>query len=258
MTPPEAARMPLMAHLAELRMRLLWAVLGWLVFSCAIFAYAEDIYQFLAMPLVQASGDDGGAHRLIYTGLAEPFIVYLKLTMYGGFMAAFPWLALQVYLFLAPGLHSHEKRALIPYLCAAPMLFLMGASLAYYGVMPVAWGFFLSFEQLPGTAVVPLMLEARISEYIGIVCQFIMAFGLAFQMPIVLALLTQLGIVNPEALASKRRYAVVILLTLAAIFTPPDIVSQLLLFIPLLLLYECSIFICRRIEKNHARHKMDT
>jgi len=257
MSQAEAARMPLLAHLAELRYRLLLAVSGWLVFSIAIFFFAEDIYQFLAVPLMKASGSHG-THRLIYTGLAEPFIVYMKLTLYGGFVASFPWLALQVYLFLAPGLFPKEKYALIPYLCAAPFLFIMGGALAYYGVMPVAWGFFLSFEQLPGTAAVPLMLEARISEYIALVCQFIVAFGMAFQLPIVLALLTHLGVVSPAALASKRRYAVVILLVLAAIFTPPDIISQLLLFIPLMLLYECSIVICRRIERNHARHQMDT
>jgi sec-independent protein translocase protein TatC len=252
----EATRAPLMAHLVELRTRLIYAALGWMAFAGLGCYYAEEIYQFLAAPLL-ASGAGGTARHLIYTGLSEPFMVYMKLGLDAGFAAAFPWIALQIYLFMAPGLYAREKQILVPYLISTQLLFVAGAALAYYVAMPAAWQFFLSFEKLPGSGAAPLLLEARISEYIGLVSQFIIAFGLAFQLPVVLVLLVQTGVMGADILVSKRRYAVVILLVLAAIFTPPDVISQLLLFIPLMLLYECSIVICKRIERKNARHKTD-
>ncbi len=250
MTPPGELRAPLMAHLVELRNRLMIAVAAWVLAMVVCFYFAEEIYQFLSTPLA-SSFHDGSDRRMIYTSLTEPFQVYLKLAFYGGFVFAFPVIATQLYLFLAPGLYKAEKMVLLPYLVAAPTLFFLGATLAYVYAMPVAWEFFLSFEATSSDGTLPLMLEAKISEYISLVVQFIIAFGLAFQLPVVLTLLVRVGMVKTAWLKRTRRYAVVILLIAAAILTPPDILSQLLLFIPLYVLYEISIALCGLIEKKH-------
>lgn len=250
MTPPGELRAPLMAHLIELRNRLMIAVAAWLLAMVVCFYFAEEIYQFLSAPLADSFADSD-SRRLIYTSLTEPFLVYLKLAFYGGFVLGFPVIATQLYLFLAPGLYKAEKMVLLPYLVAAPTLFFSGASLAYLYAMPVAWEFFLSFEATSSDGTLPLMLEAKISEYISLVVQFIIAFGLAFQLPVVMTLLSRVGMVKTAWLKRTRRYAVVILLIAAAILTPPDILSQLLLFIPLYVLYEISIALCGLIEKKH-------
>lgn len=252
MTPPSDIRAPLIAHLVELRNRLVIAVTAWVVAMCVCFYYAEEIYQFLSVPLA-SSFTDGDSRRMIYTSLTEPFQVYLKLAFYGGFVFAFPVIAAQLYLFLAPGLYKTEKNVLVPYLIAAPSLFFAGATLAYTFAMPVAWEFFLSFEARSSDGALPLMLEAKISEYISLVVQFVIAFGLAFQLPVLLTLLARVGFVKTAWLKRTRRYAVVILLTVAAILTPPDVLSQLLLFIPLYVLYEISIALCAMIEKKHEK-----
>lgn len=239
-------RAPITSHLLELRKRLVIAVIGWLIAMVVCFYFAEDIYRFLSLPLADASSDNA-SRRLIYTSLTEPFQVYLKIAFYAGFMLAFPLIASQLYIFLAPGLYAHEKWVILPYLIAAPLLFFSGAALAYYFAMPLAWGFFLSFEAPAQQGALPLMLEAKISEYISLVIQFTVAFGLAFQLPILLTLLTRASLLSPERLTRNRKYAVLILLIVAAILTPPDVVSQVLLFTPLYLLYEASIVLCMRI-----------
>lgn len=251
MSSAASKKAPLMAHLLELKRRVLWAMLAWLAGIAVCFFFAPEIYRVLVLPLAEAFGNDTG-RRMIYTGLTETFMVYFKIALYAGFALAFPIIAAQLYLFLAPGLYKHEKRVFVPYLLGAPMLFAAGASLAYFFVMPLAWKFFLSFEQLPADSAVPLMLEARISEYISLVVQFMMAFGIAFQLPILMTLLVRAGMIKTATLARKRRLAVVILLVAAAILTPPDILSQLLLFLPLYLLYECSLLVCANIEKKHS------
>lgn len=242
---------PLMTHLIELRARVMRIGVVWILATCVCYLFAADIYQFFLRPLAAAFGE-GSSHRLIATSLPETFITYLKLALYGGFFMAFPYIASEVYMFLAPGLFKHERRLIAPYLVFAPLLFFMGAAMAYYFVMPKAWAFFLSFEVPKGEGQVPLMVEAKVSEYLGLVMHIVLAFGLAFQLPIILTLLIRFGIISTATLARGRRYAVVILLTIAAFITPPDILSQVLLFIPLYALYEVSILIGRVIEKRRV------
>lgn len=253
-----ALDMPIMGHLKELRKRLMISVFAFITASCIAYIYSEHIYNYLTLPLAEASDDRN--HKLIYTGLTEAFFTYVKLSCFAGFIVAFPIIATQLYFFVAPGLYRKEKGILLPYLIASPILFLIGALLVYYYVMPLAWKFFIGFETIGANAVMPMVLEARVSEYLALVISLIMGFGLAFQMPIILVLLAQVGFVQGSWLAEKRRFAVVIIFVLAAILTPPDVISQIALAIPLLLLYEISIIICKRIEKNrdqqNARHKI--
>lgn len=241
---------PLMAHLLELRTRVLRAGLAWVLATGLCYLFAADIYQFFLRPLAAVMGDDS-THRLIATSLPETFLTYLKLALYGGFFVAFPYIAAEAYLFLAPGLFKHERRLIAPYLILAPLLFFLGAALAYGWVMPKAFAFFLSFEVPRGAGgALPLVVEAKVSEYLGLVMHLVLAFGLAFQLPVLLTLLVRFGLMRTATLARGRRYAVVILLTIAAFITPPDILSQVLLFIPLYALYELSILIGRLIEKR--------
>lgn len=245
------AQTPLITHLIELRTRVMRAGLAWIVATIICYLFAADIYQFFLKPLATAFGENS-SHRLIATSLPETFLTYIKLAIYGGFFAAFPIIATEIYLFIAPGLFKHEKRVIAPYLILAPILFFIGAAMAYYYVMPKAWEFFLSFETPQGDGAVPLMVEAKVSEYLGLVMHIVLAFGLSFQLPILLTLLIRFGLMSTQTLAKGRRYAVVILLTIAAFITPPDILSQILLFIPLYALYELSILIGRAIEKKRA------
>lgn len=242
---------PLIAHLIELKRRVLIACAAWLVATGFCYFYAAEIYQFLLQPLADAFGSEEG-RKLIATNLTETFTTYIKLAIYGGFFASFPIVATQIYLFIAPGLFKHEKRAFVPFLVFAPLLFLAGAAMAYYLVMPKAWEFFLSFEIPRGESAVPLVVEAKVSEYLGLVMHIVLAFGLAFQLPILLTLMIRIGLIQVQTLARGRRYAIVILLTIAAFITPPDILSQILLFIPLYALYEITIPIGRAIEKQRA------
>ncbi len=242
---------PLITHLTELKTRLIRALLVWLVATVVCYFYAQDIYNFLIRPLAEAFGPESG-RRLIATGLTETFVTYIRIAVYGGFFIGFPVIAAQVYLFVAPGLYKHEKGILAPYLIVAPILFIIGAAFAYYLVLPKAWHFFVSFEIPPGQAVLPLVVEAKVSEYLSLVLQIVLAFGLSFQLPVLLTLLVRTGLVTTNALARGRRFAVVILLTIAAFITPPDLLSQVLLFIPLYALYELSILVGKRVEKRRA------
>ncbi len=240
---------PLISHLIELRGRVMRSVAVWLVATGLCYFFAADIYQFLLHPLAQAFGDN--EHRLIATNLTETFVTYIKLAIYGGFFVAFPYIATEVYLFVAPGCSS-ERWVLALYLVCAPALFFIGAAMAYYLILPKAWAFFISFEIPAEQGGLPLTIEAKVSEYLGLVMHIILAFGLAFQLPILLTLLIRVGFLKAQTLAKGRRYAVVILLTIAAFITPPDILSQVLLFIPLYALYEVSIVVGRLIERRRA------
>ncbi|MBY0406589.1 MAG: twin-arginine translocase subunit TatC, partial [Rickettsiales bacterium] len=188
-TEQELARQSILAHLAELKRRLIISLGGFIFASTFCYFYAADIYGFLVQPLAEAFNDTH-SRRLIYTGLTEAFVTYLRLAVFAGFILSFPLIASQIYMFMAPGLYKKEKRALIPYLVAAPMLFLSGAAFAYYFIFPAAWKFFLGFES-SGVGGLPIQLETRVSDYLSIVTQLIMAFGLSFQLPVVLILLVR-------------------------------------------------------------------
>ncbi len=249
------ATTPLITHLLELRRRLLRSVLVWIIATVGCYLLAADIYQFLLRPLAAVFPPDD-AHRLIATSLTETFVTYIRLAIWSGFFVAFPYIATEIYLFISPGLYKRERVVLAPYLIAAPVLFFIGAALAYYFVMPKAWEFFISFEMPKTEGGMPLVVEAKVSEYLGLVMHIILAFGLSFQMPIILTLLVRTGLIETSLLTRGRRYAVVILITLAAFITPPDILSQILLFIPLYGLYEISLLLCRAIEKRRAADEL--
>ncbi|MBI1275818.1 twin-arginine translocase subunit TatC [bacterium] len=252
---PEATKEPkegidwdasLYSHLREVKRRLMWYALGLIVTTAICYEYAGNIYGFLLRPLSSLVHD--GAHKLMFTNLPEAFITHLTIAVYGGFFLSFPLFAYHLYRFCAPGLYGHEKRMMVPILTIAPMLFLLGAALAYYGIFPMAWKFFLSFEQ-PATPDAPaIILQARMADYLELSAEVMTVFGLTFQMPLVLAVMARMGLVTGAWLAKKRRYAIVIIFGIAAVITPPDVFSQIGLALPLCLLYEITIIVCRWME----------
>ncbi len=259
---------PLLEHLIELRRRLLWVAGYILVAFVVCFYFNEEIYIFLAQPYVDVSAKYGQSAKMIYTGMHEAFFVYLKISFFAAFCLTFPLISVQIWKFVAPGLYSNEKRAFLPFLIGTPILFLMGASLAYYLVIPNAWNFFMSFQlgtqtlptdaaeavagvtkqQLAGVLSIELLPTVR--EYWSLVMLLILAFGISFQLPILLVLLARVGIVTADGLAAKRKYMVVGAFAFAAIMTPPDPVSQIGLGIPIIILYEISILFIRLTIKD--------
>lgn len=248
----EHSRAPLIAHLIELRKRLMIAMLALFMAFVGCYLYADTLFAALAEPLKEAFGNDE-TRRMIFTGLPEAFITKIKLAMFAAFLVSFPVLAAEIYLFIMPGLYRSEKKIVLPLVIAAPILFYAGAALAYFYIFPLAWQFFVSFEHgsMQGLGL-PVHLEARMSEYLALIMQIMLAFGLSFQLPVLLILLARVGIVTADSLAKSRKYAVVILLTIAAVLTPPDILSQIGLFIPLYFLYEISIAGCRLVESRES------
>jgi sec-independent protein translocase protein TatC len=241
-------RQPMMAHLLELRKRLMICLVAIGLAFVVCYHFSSDIYAFLVRPLAEAmTGQD---RRLIYTGLAEAFVTYIKLALWAACLVAFPAVAVQIWRFVAPGLYQHEKKAFLPFLLATPVLFIAGAALAYYFVMPLAWHFFLSFETPASATGLPIQLEARVSEYLSIAMTLIFAFGIAFQLPVLLVLLVRIGVLTIEQLISFRRFAIVLIFVFAAVMTPPDVMSQLLLALPLMVLYELSILAAKWQKKR--------
>jgi sec-independent protein translocase protein TatC len=251
----EGHKMPLLDHLIELRSRLLYSVLALLVAFLIAFYFAQDLFNFLVQPLADILTERAGVlgtRRLIFTDLTEVFFTYVKVAFFFGAFVACPIFLTQIWLFVAPGLYKNEKSALAPFLVASPILFFTGGALVYFVLFPLAWQFFLSFETLGGNGTLPIELEAKVNEYLSLVMKLIFAFGLSFQLPIIMTLLARVGLVTSKGMAEKRKYAIVGVFIVAAIFTPPDPLSQLSLAIPIILLYEISIYMAKLVEKKKA------
>jgi sec-independent protein translocase protein TatC len=247
----EKSQAPLLDHLIELRQRLIYCVIGFVIALIACFFVAQDIFNLLLWPYRWALGDDTNV-RLIYTAPQEYFFTQLKIAMFGGLFIAFPLIAIQIYKFVAPGLYRNERDAFRPYLIATPVLFLLGGALVFFLVMPVALRFFASFQQSGGEGQAIIELLPRVSEYLSLIMTLILAFGICFQLPIILTLLGQIGVLSSEQLRSGRKFAIVGVFVIAAIFTPPDPFSQIGLALPLLGLYELAVWSVRWIEKRRA------
>lgn len=242
-------KMPLLEHLVELRTRLMWSVAAFLACFIVSFYFAGPIFNFLVQPLADLwQGEE--ARRLIFTALTEKFFTEIKIAFFVGAFISFPIVANQFWLFVAPGLYKNEKRALLPFIIATPVLFFLGGAFVYYFVLPVAWNFFAGFEQSATEGPLAIQLEPKVNEYLSLVMRLVFAFGLSFELPVILTLLTRVGIISTAGMRKNRRYAIVIAFVAAAILTPPDPISQLGLAIPIILLYEISILCARLIEKK--------
>ena len=240
------SKAPLMEHLIELRTRLMWSIAALIICSVLGFVFADYVFNFLTQPLLKAFRATGTHDpKLIYTHLTGAFATKLKLAFFTGIFIAFPIIANQVWKFVAPGLYKNEKNAALPFLIATPVLFTCGAALCYYVVMPNAFKFFLSFQKTSSALAISQEALPDMGEYLGLVMQFILAFGFAFLLPVLLVLLVRAGLVKLETLQNGRRYAILIATVVAAVITPPDALSMLSLAIPLVLLYEISILVLR-------------
>jgi sec-independent protein translocase protein TatC len=242
-------KQPLMAHLIELRRRLIWCFLTLGLAFAVCFYFSDAIFAFLVQPLKEGFGQKQG--RLIYTKLYEAFFVQIKVAFFAAFFISFPVIANQVWAFVAPGLYAKEKKAFLPFLFATPVLFIAGGALAYYVVMPAAFHFLLHYQGEIGG--IPREAFPSVDDYLGLVMQFIMAFGVAFLLPILLMLLERAGLVTRDKLKRWRRYAILLAFVLAAVITPPDVASQCMLAIPLILLYELTLIAIWFTERRRAR-----
>ena len=243
--------MSLIDHLTELRKRLLWSFVYILIVFIICFYFAEKLFSFLAFPLVNLLDTENG-QGFIYTALQEAFFTELKIAFFFALFFSFPLIAIQIWKFIAPGLYTKEKKAFLPFLLATPILFFAGGSMVYYIIAPLAWKFFLSYQNL-NTSGVPIRLEAKMGEYLSLMMRFIFAFGLAFQLPVVLGLMAKVNLVTYQSLKKFRKYAIVIAFLSAAFLTPPDPFSQISLALPIILLYEISIYIAKIIQRNKEK-----
>lgn len=251
-TPPLSdEKTPVIDHLIELRRRLIQCVLVLMAMTAVCYMLRDDILGILILPLENAMGAES-THRLIYTSLTEAFFTSLKISFLTALFVTLPFILMQVWKFVAPGLYRREQGALLPFLIATPVLFTIGALLVYFAVMPMAWKFFLGFQTSGAETNLPIQLEPRIGDYLDLILALIYAFGLCFQLPVFLMLVARAGFLTAHDLSSRRKYAVVGVFTIAAVLTPPDIVSMIMLALPLWALFEVSIVLIRRMESKRA------
>ena len=242
-------KQPLLEHLIELRSRIIKTMIMIIVFFIFFYIFADNIYNFLVKPYANAvAGEEG--RRLIFTALHETFFTYIRVAIFASLFVSLPFLLIQLWIFIAPGLYKNEKNVVLPYLLATPILFILGSALVYYLIMPLAIKFFLSFESIGGNGALPIQLEAKVNEYLSLIMRLILAFGVCFQLPVALTLMARVGLVSSEGLKKNRKYVMVGVFAVAAILTPPDPISQIGLGIPILLLYELSIIAVSFIEKR--------
>lgn len=262
----ESSAAPLIEHLAELRNRLIRSVLAFILAMMICFGFSQQIFDFLAQPICDELIKTTGECGLIFTGLQKGFTTALRISMFGGFILAFPVIGFQLWQFVAPGLYKNEKGAFLPFLLASPVLFLIGAAFAFYVVLPMAFDFFLGYqsfgpngaEATDGPAAVGISFLGTIDEYLGLTMKFVMAFGLTFQLPVLMTLLAKAGLISARALTSTRKYAIVAILGLAAVITPPDVITQIIMFSVIYGLYEISIMMVKMVDrKREAQLKED-
>ena len=256
----EDSSAPLIEHLAELRTRLIRCVVYFLIGMIICFTVATPIFNFLTAPLCQVLAERGQDCDLIFISPQEGFFVAIKVSLLGGFILSFPFIANQLWRFVAPGLYKSEKGAFLPFLVASPFMFILGASFAFYIVTPLAYDFFLGFQQFgtsgesvdggQNAAPLSVVFQGSAQEYLNLTVKFIVAFGLCFQLPVLLTLMGKAGLVSSEGLGNVRKYAVVAILVLAALVTPPDVITQIILFVVVYGLYELSILLVKRVEKK--------
>lgn len=252
----EDSKMPLLDHLVELRNRLVYALLAFIAAFLVCYWQSKAIFQFLNQPLSDIFQGQTG-RRMIYTGLTEAFFTYVKVSAWAALCLSFPIISAQIWKFVAPGLYKTERKAFLPFLLATPILFTMGASLVYYFIIPVAWRFFISFEIPAGPDTLPIELEAKVNEYLSLVMTLIFAFGLSFELPVLLTLLARAGLVTSHQLIAKWRYAILGCFVFAAVMTPPDVISMTGLAVPLMGLYGLSIWGARIVERQRARREAE-
>ncbi|WP_045389747.1 twin-arginine translocase subunit TatC [Falsirhodobacter sp. alg1] len=254
---------PLIEHLKELRTRIMWALGTYIAAVCVVFPFANYVFNFLSYPVCNALAGRGQDCGLVMIKLQEGFFVSVNIAFFGGLVLAFPVIAFQMWRFVAPGLYKSEKSAFLPFLIASPVMFFIGAAFSYFIVLPMAFDFFLSFQQAQSAPATPavgevvdraahagIVFQGSAQEYLGLTMKFILAFGLCFQLPVLLTLMGKAGLISAAALVSVRKYAIVAILALSAFATPPDMMSQVILFFAVYPLYEVSIFLIRRIEKR--------